>query len=56
MFRPDYMRNEEESNLNCKNTGATVLKGAPRWTLKREKGRNRAQGCVQMDPCASGSS
>ena len=50
MFRPDYMRNEEESNLNCKNTGATVLKGAPRWTLAREKGRNRAQGCAQMDP------
>ena len=27
-----------------------VLKGAPKWTLAREKGFNRAQGCVQMDP------
>ena len=27
-----------------------VLKGALRWTLAREKGRNRAQGCAQMDP------
>ena len=29
-----------------------VLKGAPRWTLARNNGRNRAQGCAQMDPCA----
>ena len=29
-----------------------VLKGAPKWTLAQEKGRNRAQGCAQMDPCA----
>lgn len=32
--------------------GGIVLKGALRWTLAREKGRNRAQGCTGMDPCA----
>ncbi len=32
--------------------GKNVLKGAPRWTLARDNGQNRAQGCAQMDPCA----
>ena len=30
--------------------GEIVPKGAPKWTLEREKGRKRAQGCAEMDP------